>query len=168
MSLKNRLLFLSLLIGICFAVNSCKKEKADNIKALLSNETWQLASLQVFHFVGDTQLPTDTLNTKCDTTQLFTFFKDGTCTYTNFHCKPQPIAKGSWNLNDTRLVLLADMVCQDTTKAGSSKPFSNSQVVNLGEFSLVLQTGDTQAYYTATQPRTIYRYGFIKQKRNTR
>lgn len=165
---KNTFLLLISLLLIGVVANSCKKQNESNIQALLTTDTWELASLQVFHFVGDTQLPTDTLNTACDTTQLFTFFRDGTCTYTNYHCEPQPIARGSWALSDTKLILNADMICQDSTAAGSSKPFSNSQIINLGEFSLVLQTGDTQAYYTATQPRTIYRYGFIRQKRTTR
>lgn len=160
--------YLPVLLLVCLAINSCKKTDQSNIPNLLTTGQWELASLQVYNYRGDTQLSTDTLNTDCDTTQLFKFFKDGSCTYTNFDCKIQPTAQGTWQLSDTKLTLVADITCEDTTKAGSSKPFLNSQIINLGDFSLVLQTGDTQAYYTADQPRTIYRYGFIRQKVSTR
>jgi hypothetical protein len=163
--MKRNTVFLGLLlIVVSTVVNSCKKQDQSNIPNLLTGGNWQLASLLVYHYIGDTQQSVDTLNTKCDTTQLFAFFKDKSCTYTNFDCKVQPIARGNWSLSDNKLVLSADMTCQDTTKAGSSKPFASSQIINLGDFSLVLQTGDIQNYYTSTQPRTIYRYGFIRQK----
>ena len=155
---------LPVLLLFAFAVNSCKKEDKSNIPNLLTNRQWQLASLLVYNYIGDIQQSVDTLNTNCDTTQIFKFFKDGTCTYTNFDCKVQPTATGTYSLSNTKLILMADMVCQDSTAAGSSKPFLNAQINNLGDFSLVLQTGDTQAYYTSTQPRTIYRWGFIRQK----
>jgi len=147
-------------------INSCKKDDQSNIPNLFSTGVWQLASVNVYHYIGDSQESVDTLNTNCDTTQLFTFNKDMTCTYTNFDCKVQPTAKGTWSLAEDKLYLHADIVCQDTIKAGkgSSKPFENAQVFNVGQFSLVLQTGDTQPYFTSTQVRTITRYGFIRQK----
>jgi hypothetical protein len=153
---------LPVLLLIAFAVNSCKKEDKSNIPNLLTNRQWELASLLVYNYIGDVQQSTDTIT--CDTTQIFKFYKDGSCTYTNFDCKDQPIANGAYSLSDTKLTLFADMVCQDNSATGSSKPFANAQISNLGDFSMVLQTGDTQAYYTSTQPRTIYRWGFIRQK----
>ena len=158
--------YLLLIIGLvtCLAINSCKKEDKSNIPNLLTTGQWQLASLQVLHFVGDSRISTDTLNTDCDTTQLFTFSKDNTCTYTNFNCKVQPASKGSWSLSNDKLYLYSDMVCQDNSAAGSSKPFANAQIDNLGQYSLVLQTGDIGLYYSSTQVRTITRYGFIRQK----
>lgn len=152
-----------LLIGV--AVNSCKKTDQSNIPNLLTTRQWQLGSVLVYKYIGDIQQSTDTII--CDTTQIFKFYKDGSCTYTNFDCKDQPIANGTYSLSDTKLTLFADMVCQDNSATGSSKPFANAQINNLGEFSMVLQTGDTQAYYTSTQPRTIYRWGFIRQKEVT-
>ncbi|WP_374951288.1 DUF5004 domain-containing protein [Mucilaginibacter sp.] len=157
--------FLSVcIIAIAVFINSCKKEDKSNIPNLLTTGTWQLASLQVDHYIGDSKIKTDTLNADCDTTQLLTFFKDNTCTYTNFDCKVQPTAKGKWTLADNRLYLTSDITVLDATKAGKSQPFTQVQIANLGQFSLVFNTGDIGAYYTTTQPRTITRYGFIRQK----
>jgi hypothetical protein len=156
---------LPVLLLVTFAVNSCKKTDQSNIPNLLTIRQWELASVQVYYYIGDTQQSTDTIT--CDTTQIFKFYKDGSCTYTNFDCRDQAIAKGTYSLSDTKLTLFADMVCLDNSTTGSSKPFANAQISNLGEFSMVLQTGDTQAYYTSNQPRTIYRWGFIRQKEVT-
>ncbi|AMR34290.1 hypothetical protein A0256_23970 [Mucilaginibacter sp. PAMC 26640] len=165
MKKKLSLWFLPVLLLFAMAVNSCKKEDKSNIPSLLTTGQWELASLLVYHNIGDSQISVDTLNTNCDTSQMFKFFKDGSCTYTNFDCKPQPTANGTWKLSDTKITLVADITCQDTiTGSGTSKPFLNSQIVNLGEYSLVLQTGDIQPYYAANQPRVIFRYGFIRQK----
>ncbi|RWY47960.1 hypothetical protein [Mucilaginibacter gilvus] len=156
---------LPVLLLVAFAVNSCKKTDQSNIPNLLTIRQWELASVQVYNYIGDTQQSTDTIT--CDTTQIFKFYKDGSCTYSNFDCKDQTISRGTYSLSDTKLTLFADMVCLDNSTAGSSKPFANAQISNLGEFSMVLQTGDTQAYYTSNQPRTIYRWGFIRQKEVT-
>jgi hypothetical protein len=164
--MKNKKFICLLVLGFitCFAVNSCKKSDLSNIPNLLTAGDWQLASLQVTHYVGDNRISIDTLNTECDTTQIFRFNKDNTCTYTNFACKPQPTATGTWALSRDKLTLKADMVCQDNTKEGSSKPFNNAQVINLGQFSFVIETGDINPYYTSTQVRAIARYGFVRQK----
>ncbi len=55
------------------------------------------------------------------------------------------------------------MAAQDTSKGNKVNvtAFSNAQVVTLGQYSLVLQTGDIQAFYKATTVRTITRYGFV-------
>lgn len=166
--MKNKTVYLLLatLLGTAFFINSCKKTDQSNIPNLLTTGVWQLASVQVVHYIGDSNLSTDTLNTKCDTTQLFTFNKDNSCTYTNFDCKVQPTSVGKWSITSNRLFLNADVVCQDTTAAGKSQPFALAQIINLGQFSLVLQTGDIQAYYTSAQKRTIRRYGFIRQRTN--
>ncbi|TSD67778.1 hypothetical protein FFF34_010430 [Inquilinus sp. KBS0705] len=164
--MKNKRILFSLagLVVASFVINSCKKEDQSNIPNLFSTGAWQLASVNVYHYIGDAQESVDTLNTDCDTTQLFIFNKDMTCTYTNFDCKAQPTATGTWSLAKNKLTLYADMVCKDTTAVGSSKPFANAQIFNIGQFSLVLQTGDTNPYYTSTQVRTVTRYGFIRQK----
>ncbi|MGZ3823050.1 MAG: hypothetical protein ACXVB6_20825, partial [Mucilaginibacter sp.] len=82
---------------------------------------------------------------------------------TNFDCLPQSV-KGHWTLSPNKLFLYCDMVCQDTTAAKSSKPFQTAKIVNLGQYSLVLQTGDLETYYTPSQVRTVTQYGFIRQK----
>jgi hypothetical protein len=163
--MKKKFLLLCLLgiVMIGLLVNSCKKTSQDYIQTLFTGNQWQLASVQVIHYVGATQLTTDTLNTKCNLTQVFKFNTDKTCTYTNFDCITQSVS-GHWSLSSNELFLYADMTCQDTTAAKSSKPFQTAKIVNLGQYSLVLQTGDLETYYTTTQVRTITQYGFIRQK----
>jgi hypothetical protein len=163
--MKNKLpfLFISGLILINLLSNSCKKDKQNNIADLFSSGSWQLASVRYTISVGDTIKLDTTLNTTCDTTQVFTFKEDKTCTYTNFDCIHQPTASGNWALSENNLYLNSDIVCKDTTKVGSSKPFANAQIYNIGQYSLVLLTGDIQNY-TINTKRKVIRYGFVKQK----
>ena len=155
------------LIVTSLVVNSCKKDKQTSIPTLFTTGTWELASLQVYHYIGDSQISVDTLT--CNSAQIFSFKLDMTCTYTNFDCNEQ-VASGTWGLSDTKVYLLSDITLKDTAVVenkpvvNSIQPFSNAHIINIGYFSLVLETGDIQLYYTATQPRTIMRYGFIRQK----
>ncbi|WP_454803851.1 lipocalin family protein [Mucilaginibacter phyllosphaerae] len=159
---KNFYFFLSVLLIVAFFTNSCKKEKQNYIPTLFATGTWQLSSILESKYLGDSRLSLDTL--QCDTTQFFTFNKDDmTCTYTNFDCVDQE-AKGTWQLSDTRLFLFADMTVKDGSQVGTSKPFLNARIINVGEYSLVLEAGDIQTYYTATDRRTIRRYGFVRIK----
>jgi hypothetical protein len=158
-----RLIFALLILFTGLVINSCKKEKVNAIQALLVGK-WQLASVEATYYTGNTMDSTVTLNTTCDSLQVFTFKSDNTCTYTNFHCLPQPISNGQWTLTQNQLYLESNMVCKDTTAAGSSKPFSYAQIYNLGQFSLVLNTGDVQPNYSLTAKRKIVQYGFINQK----
>jgi len=151
------------LAAAALLINSCKKNEQDNIATLFTGGQWQLASVQVFHYVGSSQVGlTDTLGADCNLTEVFKFNTDKTCTFTNYNCMPQPPASGHWSLSSNRLFLYADMVCQDST--GTAKPFATARIVNLGQYSLVLQTGDLQNFYTPTQERTIIQYGFVRQK----
>ena len=163
--MKNKLPFLFvlalLLTGV--VINSCKKAQQGTVESLFTSGSWQLASVQYKITVGDTTKLDTTLNTTCDSTQILTFNTDHTCTYTNFDCLPQPKAKGRWSLAQNQLFLYSDMVCKDTTAAGSSKPFANAQIINVGQYSLVLLTGDIQNFTTTTR-RTTVRYGFVRQK----
>lgn len=164
---------LSFILGLVFTgvlVNSCKKDKNSNIPALLTNGVWQLASIQVYHYTGNTQVGNpDTLNADCDKTQYFTFKNDNTCSYTNFDCIQQT-STGTWTLTENKLYFSSDMVAKDTVAGGSTstqKPFSYTQIFTLGNYSLVLQTGDVEPNYSATKARTVMRYGFIRQKATT-
>jgi hypothetical protein len=163
--MKNKLPFLLVLALILtgLVINSCKKEQHGTVETLFSSGAWQLASVQYKISVGDTVKLDTLLNTTCDSTQILTFKSDHTCTYTNFNCLPQPKASGQWSLTDNQLFLRSDMVCKDTTATGSSKPFANAQIINVGQYSLVLLTGDIQNY-TSTTRRTVIRYGFVRQK----
>lgn len=49
----------------------------------------------------------------------------------------------------------------DTVK--NDEPFKNTKIVNLGQYSLVLQTGDINTYYSPTTKRRIVQYGFVHQ-----
>jgi hypothetical protein len=143
--------------------NSCKKDNSGQVENFLPGGVWQLASVMVNHVVGGVTT-TDTLNTKCDTTQLFVFNANHTCSYTNFDCNSaQPKATGTWQLASNQLYLNCNMTCLDST-GKKIQPFTNAQIVNLGNYSLILQTGDFGTYYPPTQKLTIYRYGFIRQK----
>ena len=146
-----------------FLTNSCQKTKQDYIATLFTGGHWQLSSLTVTHYVGASSMSTDTLNTTCNEVQAYTFNIDYTCNYTNFNCITQSV-KGHWSLSQDRLFLHSDIVCQDTTAAKSSMPFQTAKIMNLGQYSLVLQTGDLETYYTPTQTRTITQYGFVRVK----
>jgi hypothetical protein len=159
------LLILAVLI-IALVINSCKKNTQSPIHALFTGGRWQLASVFAFHYIGNTQVSTDTLNTTCDSAQYFTFNANNTCTYTNFDCIPQSPPSAAWSLTPNQLFLVANVVCKDTTAAGSSMPFANAAIQNLGQFSLILLTGDIQPNYSLTKPRRIVQYGFIRQKLN--
>ncbi len=159
------LIFILLLLILSVVCHSCKKQNQSSIQTLFSKGSWELATVIVTVSVGDTLKSTDTLNTECDKKQIFAFNTDGTCSYTNFHCKEQPLASGRWSLSPDQLYLNSDMVCQDTFKVGtgSSKPFDNAQILTLGQYSMVLITGDIQNY-SPTKRRTVMRYGFVRQR----
>ena len=159
------LLFILCLVVLSVLCNSCKKVNQSSIESLFSKGSWELSTVIVTVSVGTTRESEDTLNTMCDKKQIFAFKDDHTCTYTNFHCKAQPVATGSWSLSQDQLYLKSDIVCQDTFKLGTgkSKPFENAQIETLGQYAMVLVTGDIQNY-SATQRRTVRRYGFVRQK----
>ncbi len=142
--------------------NSCKKDSNDSVAYFLTYGTWTLASVQVFHYVGDTQGKTDTLNTTCNVKQTFTFNSNNTCTYTNYHCITQT-PSGTWNIGDDNLTLSCNLSAQDTSKGATVtvKAFQTALIDNLGQYSLVLKTGDIQAAYKSNTVRTITRYGFV-------
>lgn len=156
---------LPLLTGLvaCTFFYSCKKTNQTSIHALFSGGRWQLASVTATYYTGNTQDSTKVLTDSCSTTQFFTFQSDNTCTYLNFDCIPQS-PSGSWSLSPNQLFLYAQVVCRDTSAAHNSAPFSNAQIVNLGQYSMVLRTGDVQPNYSLTKKRRIIEYGFIRQK----
>jgi hypothetical protein len=166
--MKNKipLLFILSLAAINLFSGSCKKDNDSNIPHLLTNGSWQLATVQVTNYIGDASISIDTLNDNCTRTQFFTFHTDNTCTYNNFSCLDQT-THGNWTLRDNRVYFESNMVCNDTTGTGVqhvATPFSNTQIVSLGTYSMVLQTGDVEPNYSPTKKRRILRYGFIRQK----
>ncbi len=148
-----------------WAISSCKKENENTLNTFLTgNGTWRLASLRVETLHGDTSKRIDTLNTNCQYNQTFTFNSDGACNYDYFSCLDQS-TQGKWNMSvgDT-IFLSSDMVCKDTTKAGTSTPFARVQVVNLGRNSLVIQSVKVDVLYKTPREvlrRRVTRYGFI-------
>jgi hypothetical protein len=167
--MKNKRVFLFLvgLVILGMVINSCKKQTQDPIEQLFTGGRWQLASVTATYYTGSQQDSTVTLNT--DTTcqgQYFTFYTNNTCTFSNFDCLTQTSPVASWSLTPNELYLQANVVCKDTSKTGSSMPFSNAQVETLGQYSMVLNIGDIQPNYSLTQPRVIYTYGFVREKLN--
>ncbi|RVU00168.1 hypothetical protein EOD41_14505 [Mucilaginibacter limnophilus] len=159
---RRNILFLIIGLAVISLYNSCKKDELSTIDALVSSGTWELASLQVFNYVGDTKGKTDTLYRDCDFKQLFKFNADKTCTYSNYSCLEQTTT-GKWSLSKDKLFLLSDIAC-DTSETESIQPFTNTKIVTLGQYSMVLQTGDLQTNYPANQRRRIVQYGFVKQR----
>jgi hypothetical protein len=167
------LTFILALFVLSLFCASCKKQTQSSIQTLFTKGKWELATVIVTVTVGSERISEDTLNTTCNKSQVFTFNTDGTCSYTNFHCKDQPLATGKWSLSPDQLYLKSDMVCQDTFKLAPGKigpstsaPFANAQIASLGQYGMVLITGDIQNY-SATQKRTVRRYGFVRQKTPT-
>jgi hypothetical protein len=170
--MKNKLplIFILGFVTLSLFSNSCKKDNNSNIPHLLTTGVWELASIQVYHFLGNTQLgDPDTLNTDCLKSQFFTFKTDNTCSYTNFNCLDQTTT-GTWTLTPNRLYFASEMVCKISVAGGgfsTTTPFKNTQIFNLGTYSLVLQTGDVEPNYSATKRREVVRYGFIRQNATT-
>jgi len=163
--MKNKRLWLILTgLSIALVINSCKKNNVSAIQTLFTGGTWQLASVNVFNYTGNTLVSSQNLSDSCKMTQFFTFSTDNTCVYTNFDCITQTSASATWSLTPNQLFLIANVVCKDNSAAGTSKPFLYAQIINLGNYSLVLQTGDIQPNYSLTKPRKIIEYGFIRQK----
>jgi hypothetical protein len=163
MKIKYLLLLLTGLI-ICMMVNSCKKESQTAIQTLFTGGTWQLTSVQDSSFTGNSLISTTVLDTACVLAQFFTFNADKTCTYTNFDCIQQTPPGGQWALTSNQLILQSNVVCKDTTSIGSSMPFANAKILNLGQYSLVLETGDIQPNFSLTAKRKTRRFGFVRIK----
>lgn len=150
-----------------WAISSCKKENQNTLNSFLTdNGPWQLASLRVETLHNDTSKRFDTLNVSCQRKQSFTFDAGGTCTYNYFDCLDQ-VSQGTWTMNAGDIVTLSsNMICKDTTKAGTSTPFAQLQIINLGRNSLVFQDVKTDTLRTSPRlvlRRRVTRYGFIHQ-----
>jgi hypothetical protein len=160
-------IFLACLLCLAVTValtNSCKKAKQDYIETLFPGGQWQLTSVIRKHFVSGANFLIDTLNATCDNKQFFTFLSNNTCTYTNFDCLVQPTANGQWSITADHLVLQANITCQDTTAAKSSKPFINARIENIGLYSLVLRTGQYNSYYPPSDTVVYTDYSFVRVK----
>ena len=150
-------------IIIGFTTNSCKKSNQDYLQTLLTDAHWQLASLTVTQTRNDTTLLNDTINPLCSLTQSLTFNGNGTCTYTNFDCISQTVT-GHWSLTSNKLYLVSDLKFQDTTAIVDPTPFTNAQILNLGQYSLVLKTGDLGIFHPPNTVLTVFTYGFVRVK----
>ncbi|HVW98450.1 MAG TPA: lipocalin family protein [Mucilaginibacter sp.] len=157
--MKRKYVLLFLFALACIAVNSCKKAEKASIATLFPGGTWKLTSVETKKYIGNQGISDTTINDTCS--QYFTFKSDKTCAYTNFNCASQETATGTWSLSQNQLYLYADITLKDTS--GNVRPFLNSQIQSLGQYSMVLNTGDIAPNYSLTQPRTIVVYGFVRQ-----
>jgi hypothetical protein len=143
--------------------NSCKKDTTGTVESLFSGGKWELASITVENYSGDTLKRTDVLNVNCDKIQSFVFNADNTCTYENFSCISQT-GKGRWQYDkDTLLLKVPQLLLKDTLPGGRDTtyaPFARARILNLGEYSMVLQTGEVNRF--ATSRRKITRFGFVR------
>jgi hypothetical protein len=161
MKFKFPLFFLCCFVAIGLSTNSCKKNQQDYIETLLTNGNWQLSSMQVTYATGAATDSVVSRDTVCNFTQTFKFNTDNTCSFTNYYCQQQTVS-GHWSLSADKLFLNSDI---RVDSAGVKiAPFKNAQIQNLGQYSLILQTGDLETYYSATTKRIITRYGFVRQK----
>ena len=161
MKIKYYLFFFSILIAFAFVTNSCKKSSVNPIQSLFTNGAWQLASITTTYYTGSMKDSTLTVTDSC--TQILTFNTNFTCSYTNFDCITQNNT-GTWYLTGNNLYLNTTLSSSDTTAAGSAAPFKYAQIKTLGQFSLVLTTGDFAPNYSLTQPRVTVDYGFVRVK----
>jgi hypothetical protein len=161
MKFKSRLLLVCGFAAIGMLVNSCKKSNQDYIQSLFVGGHWQLSSMQVSYFTGSLTDSVVLRDTSCSFTQLLTFNADKTCSFTNYSCKQQT-SSGSWSLSNDKLFLYSGISVDSS--GITIKPFKNAQIVNLGQYSLILQTGDLQTYYPANMKRVVTRYGFVRVK----
>lgn len=160
MKIKYNYILLCLVIS-SLLTSACKKDKNTAVDSFLTNGAWQLANLQQFTYLGSVLQKTDTINKKCVINQTITFNTDKSSTYSgNFQCNNQS-AKGNWNLikKDT-IRLQSDLSLKDSTNQ-LTQPFRDSRVVNLGQYSLVMETGDIGAIFSSRQVRKILRYSFV-------
>jgi hypothetical protein len=152
---------LTFISGLVILMNtSCQKDKT-SIDYFLTNGTWQLANLQEYTYIGSTLQKTDTINKKCQLLQLITFNTNQSVNYSgNFQCNTQTAA-GKWSLfqKDT-IRLQSDLLLKDSLNQ-NIQPFKDSRVLNLGQYSLVIETGDISPVYTSRQVRKILRYSFV-------
>lgn len=149
------------IMAISLLLNACKKDKDTAIDSFLTNGTWQLANLQEFTYKGSILQKTDTINKKCAINQKITFNDDQSCNYSgNFQCNNQT-ANGKWNLikRDT-IRLQSDLSLKDSTNQ-FTEPLKDARIINLGQYSMVLETGDINPVYTSQQIRKIFRYSFV-------
>jgi hypothetical protein len=151
-------------LGIAFTIffiNSCKKDNSDTVQFFLTQGSWQLESLQVFHYTGDLLTKTDTVNVTNCLKQTFTFTSNNNCSYQNFNCISQQ-ASGTWQIQNDSLRLQATVALKDSINHPTPvQPFQNSRLVNLGQYSLILETGSISPVYKQTDKRVIRRYGFV-------
>ena len=155
-----------LFVLCCFAVigittNSCEKNDKNYIPTLFTGGQWQLSSMQVTYSTGAITDSVILRDSTCTLIQAFTFNADNTCTFTNYSCNQQT-STGHWSLSTDQLFLRSDV---SVDSAGVKiTPFKNAQVQNLGQYSLILNTGDLESYYSPTTKRIITQYQFVRVK----
>ena len=162
MKLKFRLLILCGFVAIGVLSNSCEKTNQDYIASLFTGGKWQLSTVTVTNYTGAEIISTDTLFANCLLVQDFIFNSDKTCSFTNYDCSAQT-SNGHWSLSADKLFLSSDIVCQTAAKK-DTVPFQTAKIINLGQYSLVLQTGSLETYYPPNLPRVITQWGFVRVK----
>ena len=162
MKIKFRLLILCGVAMVGLLTNSCEKTNQDYIATLFTGGKWQLSTVTITSYTGAEQISSDTLFSSCPLVQDFIFNSDKTCSFSNFDCSTQT-SNGHSLLSADKLFLSSDIVCQTAAKKDTT-PFQTAKIINLGQYSLVLQTGSLETYYPPNQPRVITQRGFVRVK----
>ena len=165
--MKNKyiLSILCVLLAVSFMVNSCKKDnQLSLVKTFFNDSKWQLATVERKDKLNGLVV-SDTTYAPCDLNQYFTFSSNNTCTYTNYHCISQA-QSGTWALTNFGLYLTSNIALQDTISADScckvTHPFQYVEISTVGNYSLILRTGDIGSFATTNLKATIYLYGFVR------
>lgn len=156
--IKTPKLLLLLILLACFAANSCKKDNTiTSITNFLTQRPWKLALVQRFAYVNSVLVKTDTLQPKCALNQTLTFNPDNKYTYVNYACTTGTV-NAPWSFTADNLYLNLNSVISLNTK----KTQNVTRIINLGQYSLVFDTGDVNVIpVLKTDSVIVFRRGFI-------
>lgn len=148
--------FLSVMLFTCLAINSCKKSDQTSLTDFLTQRPWKLALKQRLAYINSALVKTDTLESACQLSQTLTFNSNKNYTYQNYSCSKSTIS-APWSITSDYLYLnLNSIISINSTKAKNV-----ARIINLGQYSLVFDTGDINTVHKITDSVIVFRYGFI-------
>ncbi len=156
-----KIFFLPILLLVCFAINSCKKNDLVSIKDFLTRQPWKLALKQRLAYVNNALVKTDTLESNCKLSQTLNFNNNGKYTYQNYSCANGSL-NSAWSFTPDYLYLNLNSVISVTTATANNPSKQNvARIINLGQYSLIFDAGDINTIHKITDSVIVFRYGFI-------
>ncbi|RYE29999.1 MAG: hypothetical protein EOP42_13120 [Sphingobacteriaceae bacterium] len=153
---KLHLKFLTVLLLACFTFSACKKNDRASLTDFLTQKPWKLALKQRLAYLNNALVKTDTLESNCQLSQTLTFNNNGNYTYQNYACANRNVSAG-WSFTPDYLYLNLNSIIS----INSDKAQNVARIINLGQYSLVFDTGDINLTRKATDSVIVFRYGFI-------